>query len=210
MDFSKLQEAILDGSVKGVEESVNTAINEGIEPEVVLSEGLIKGMDEVGELFRNNEIYVPEVLISVRAMKAGLAIIKPLLAAKDFKPVGVVVIGTVKDDLHDIGKNLVAMMLEGAGFQIVDAGVNVDAETFIKLAKENNAKIICMSALLTTTMAYMKTVVEEVTAAGIRDQVKIMVGGAPLSQKFADEIGADAYTEDAASAAKRALELINA
>ena len=210
MDFSKLQEAILDGSVKKVEENVNAAISEGIEPEVILSEGLIKGMDEVGELFRNNEIYVPEVLVSVRAMKAGLAIIKPLLAAKDFKPVGVVVIGTVKDDLHDIGKNLVAMMLEGSGFQIVDAGVNVDAETFIRLAKENDAKIICMSALLTTTMSYMKTVVEEVTAAGIRDQVKIMVGGAPLSQKFADEIGADAYTEDAASAAKRALELIGA
>lgn len=210
MDFSKLQEAILDGSVKKVEENVNAAISEGIEPEVVLAEGLIKGMDEVGELFRNNEIYVPEVLVSVRAMKAGLAIIKPLLAAKDFKPVGVVVIGTVKDDLHDIGKNLVAMMLEGAGFQIVDAGVNVDAETFVRLAKENNAKIICMSALLTTTMSYMKTVVDEVVAAGIRDQVKIMVGGAPLSQKFADEIGADAYTEDAASAAKRALELIGA
>ena len=210
MDFSKLQEAILDGSVKKVEENVNAAISEGIEPEVVLSEGLIKGMDEVGELFRNNEIYVPEVLVSVRAMKAGLAIIKPLLAAKDFKPVGVVVIGTVKDDLHDIGKNLVAMMLEGAGFQIVDAGVNVDAETYVRLAKENNAKIICMSALLTTTMSYMKTVVDEVVAAGIRDQVKIMVGGAPLSQKFADEIGADAYTEDAASAAKRALELIGA
>ncbi|MBS7263260.1 MAG: corrinoid protein [Eubacteriales bacterium] len=209
MDFTELREAILDGSAKQVSAIVTSALEKGELPEKILSEGLIKGMDEVGELFSNNEIYVPEVLISVRAMKTGLEILKPQLALRDIKPVGVAVIGTVKDDLHDIGKNLVAMMLEGTGFEVIDAGVNVSAEQFLSLAKEHNAKIVCMSALLTTTMSYMKEVIEAFKADGYRDKVKIMVGGAPLSQKFADEIGADAYTSDAASAAKRALELLN-
>ncbi|MGI6571114.1 MAG: corrinoid protein [Caldicoprobacterales bacterium] len=196
------------GNAPKVKELVQAAIDEGVEPTDILNEALIVGMGEIGVLFKNNEVYVPEVLIAARAMKAGMTIIKPLLVEKDVKPAGTVVIGTVKGDLHDIGKNLVAMMMEGAGFQVIDLGIDVPPEKFLDAVKEHQAECVAMSALLTTTMPGMKDTIEAFKAAGLRDQVKIMVGGAPVTQNFSDEIGADGYAPDAASAAELAKELI--
>ena len=197
------------GNAPKVKDLVQAAIDEGVDPTDILNDALITGMGEIGVLFKNNEVYVPEVLIAARAMKAGLTLLKPLLVEKDVKPVGKVVIGTVKGDLHDIGKNLVSMMLEGAGFQVIDLGIDVPADKFVSAAKENHADCVAMSALLTTTMPAMKDTIEAFKAAGFRDQVKIMVGGAPVTQSFADEIGADGYAPDAASAAELAKELIS-
>ena len=174
--------------------------------EEILEEGLLSGMNIIGEKFKNNQVFVPEVLIAARAMNAGVEILKPHLVAEGVETKGTVVIGTVKGDLHDIGKNLVKMMLESKGLNVVDLGVDVDADTFVEKAKEVNAQIICCSALLTTTMSEMKSVVEKAKDAGIRDSVKIMVGGAPLSQDFCDSIGADAYTTDATSCSEVALD----
>ncbi|HHT66026.1 MAG: corrinoid protein [Caldicoprobacterales bacterium] len=197
------------GNAPKVKELVQAAIDQGVEPTDILNESLIVGMGEIGVLFKNNEVYVPEVLIAARAMKAGMAIIKPLLVEKDVKPIGKVVVGTVKGDLHDIGKNLVAMMLEGAGFHVVDLGIDVPPEKFLDAVKEEGIECVAMSALLTTTMPGMKDTIEAFKAAGLRDQVKIMVGGAPVTQNFADEIGADGYAPDAASAAELAKELVS-
>jgi 5-methyltetrahydrofolate--homocysteine methyltransferase len=197
------------GNAPKVKELVQAAIDEGVEPNDILNEALVVGMGEIGVLFKNNEVYVPEVLIAARAMKAGLGILKPLLVEKDVKPIGKVVVGTVKGDLHDIGKNLVAMMLEGAGFQVIDLGIDVSPEKFLEAAKDNQAECVAMSALLTTTMPGMKDTIEAFKAAGLRDQVKIMVGGAPVTQSFADEVGADGYAPDAASSADLAKELIS-
>ena len=197
------------GNAPKVKELVQAAVDEGVEPTEILNESLIVGMGEIGVLFKNNEVYVPEVLIAARAMKAGMAIIKPLLTEKEIKPIGKVVVGTVKGDLHDIGKNLVAMMLEGAGFQVVDLGIDVPPEKFLDAVKENQIECVAMSALLTTTMPGMKDTIEAFKAAGLRDHVKIMVGGAPVTQNFADEIGADGYAPDAASAADLAKELVS-
>ena len=208
-DFNAISEALKAGRAPIVKKLVEEALAEGIEPEEIVNKALIVGMGEVGGLFKNNEIYVPEVLIAARAMNAGLSILKPLLAAKDFKPVGTVAIGTIKGDLHDIGKNLVAMMLEGAGFSILDLGIDVSPEQFMEAVRDKGADIIAMSALLTTTMPGMKDTVEAVKAAGLRDKVKIMVGGAPVTQNFADEIGADGYAPDAASAADLAKAFLN-
>jgi 5-methyltetrahydrofolate--homocysteine methyltransferase len=176
-------------------------------PESIVNEGLIVGMDEVGRRFKANEFYVPEVLIAARAMHAGMDIVKPLLAESGVKPRGTVVIGTVQGDLHDIGKNLVAMMLEGGGWEVVDLQVDVAADTFVNSVNEQSPNVLAMSALLTTTMPGMKDTIDALSAAGVRDKVKVMIGGAPVTQAFADEIGADGYAPDAASAVDLANEL---
>ena len=189
------------GKAKNVKLLVQQAIDEGIPAQQILEEGLLAGMSVIGEKFKNNEVFVPEVLVAARAMNMGAALLKPLLAADGMKATGKVCIGTVKGDLHDIGKNLVKMMLEGKGLEVIDLGNDVAPETFIKTAQEQNCQVICCSALLTTTMGSMADVVKAAEAAGIRDQVKIMVGGAPVTEAFCRQIGADAYTADAASAA---------
>ncbi|MGI6562552.1 MAG: corrinoid protein [Clostridia bacterium] len=193
------------GRMKEVSALVKKALEEGIEAKDILEKGLIAGMDVVGEKFKNNEVYVPDVLIAARAMYAGLDLLRPVLASSGIKSAGTVVIGTCKGDLHDIGKNLVKMMMEGKGLKIIDLGVDVPAEEFVKAAIENDAQVIACSALLTTTMGEMKNVVDKVTEAGIRDKVTIMVGGAPVNENYCKSIGADIYRPDAASAAEAAL-----
>ena len=198
------------GKRKQVTQLVQQALDEGMAPQQILTEGLLPGMDRVGVKFRNNEVFVPEVLVAARAMSAGTEVLKPLLAEAGGVSKGTAVIGTVKGDLHDIGKNLVKMMIEGKGIEVIDLGVDVAPETFVQAATENNADIVCCSALLTTTMPVIGEVVEAFKAAGARDKVKIMVGGAPVTQEFCDSIGADCYTPDAASAAIRAAEILSA
>ncbi len=193
------------GRAPKVKELVAQALEEGIPAQEILEQGLLDGMSIVGEKFKNNEVFVPEVLIAARAMNMGTQILRPHLVEAGVEEKGTVVIGTVKGDLHDIGKNLVKMMMEGKGLKVVDLGVDVSAEQYVAAAKENNANIIACSALLTTTMNEMKAVVDLASQEGIRDQIKIMVGGAPITQHFCDSIGADAYTPDAASAADEAL-----
>ena len=193
------------GKAKDVKALVQQAIDEGIAPQKILEEGLISGMNVVGEKFKNNEVFVPEVLVAARAMNMGTNLLKPLLNAEGVKANGKVCIGTVKGDLHDIGKNLVKMMLEGKGMEVIDLGTDVSPETFVMTAKEQQCQIICCSALLTTTMGVMEDVVKAAEAAGIRDQVKIMIGGAPITEAYAKQIGADCYTPDAASAADAAV-----
>ena len=202
----EIGEALEKGKRKLVVEYVQKALDEGIAPQTILTEGLLPGMDRVGVKFRDNEIFVPEVLVAARAMNAGSELLKPLLAEAGAVSLGTAVIGTVHGDLHDIGKNLVKMMLEGKGLEVIDLGTDVSAETFVNTAKEQNCQINCCSALLTTTMSVMADVVKAAEAAGIRDQVKIMIGGAPVSEEFCKQIGADAYTTDAASAADKAVE----
>lgn len=191
------------GRAPKVKEKVQEALDQGISAKDILEEGLLSGMSVIGEKFKNNEVYVPEVLIAARAMNAGVALLKPYLVDAGVEAKGTVVIGTVKGDLHDIGKNLVKMMMEGKGLNVVDLGVDVSAEQFVSVAKENNADIIACSALLTTTMTEMKNVVDAVKAESL--DVKVMVGGAPVTQNFCDSIGANSYTPDAASAADAAL-----
>ena len=197
---------LVDGDAGSVTELVTQAIEEGIPAQQILNEGLLAGMDEVSTLFQEEELFIPDVLMSARAMSMGTALLKPLLAADGVKATGKVCIGTVQGDLHDIGKNLVKMMMEGKGLEVIDLGTDVSAETFVNTAKEQNCQIICCSALLTTTMSIMADVVKAAEAAGIRDQVKIMIGGAPVSDEYCKQIGADAYTPDAASAADKAVE----
>ena len=197
------------GKAKDVKALVQQAIDEGIPAKQILEEGLLSGMNVIGEKFKNNEIFVPEVLIAARAMNMGASLLKPLLAESGVKATGKACIGTVKGDLHDIGKNLVKMMMEGKGLEVIDLGTDVSPETFVKTAQEENCQIICCSALLTTTMGVMGEVVKAVTDAGLRDKVKIMIGGAPVTEAFCRQIGADAYTPDAASAADRAAAYCN-
>ena len=199
--------ALEKGKKKLVVQYVQQALEEGHSAQEILTEGLLPGMDRVGVKFRANEIFVPEVLVAARAMNAGAALLKPLLAEEGAESLGVMVLGTVKGDLHDIGKNLVKMMMEGKGLEVIDLGTDVAPEKYVEVAKEQGCQIIACSSLLTTTMGMMENVVKEAEAAGIRDQVKIMVGGAPVTQEFCDKIGADMYTTDAASAADAALEL---
>ncbi len=208
-DLEGMAISLIRGKREEVKAKVEEAIQEGVDPETILNSGLIPGMAVVGERFRRNLIYVPEVLISARAMKAGMAILEPLLTASGVQPIGKVVMGTVKGDLHDIGKNLVAMMLQGGGFEVIDLGTDVSAERFIAAINEHDARLYGMSALLTTTMPYMAKVVQAVKEAGL-DDVRAMVGGAPLSQRFADDIGADGYAPDAASAVELAMRLSTA
>jgi len=208
VDLNELKENVINGKADKVKELTQKALDEGQDIEKVLNEALIGGMDTVGEKFKRNEFYVPEMLISARAMKAGMAVLRPILADKGVKGLGKVVIGTAQGDLHDIGKNLVGMMLEGAGFEIINLGTDVPSEKFVEAVKENNAQLIGVSALLTTTMLSMKDVVKAVEKEGLKDKVKIMIGGAPVTQNYADEIGADGYAPDAASAVDRAKEIL--
>jgi len=206
--LDEITENLIKGKANEVRELVDKAIKDEEKPADILNNGLLKGMGIIGERFKKNEVYVPEVLIAARAMKAGMELLKPLLASAGVEPVGTVVMGTVKGDLHDIGKNLVCMMLEGAGFKVVDAGINVEPDKMVELAKENEANLIGASALLTTTMTNMKGVVDALKESGLTGKVRVMIGGAPVTQAFADEIGADGYAPDAASAADLAKELI--
>ena len=193
------------GKAKIVKTLVQQAIDEGIPAQTILEEGLLAGMNVIGEKFKNNEVFVPEVLVAARAMNMGATLLKPLLAADGVKANGKVCIGTVKGDLHDIGKNLVKMMLEGKGLEVIDLGTDVAPETFVNTAKEQGCQVICCSALLTTTMSVMGDVVKAAEAAGIRENVKIMIGGAPVTESFCNQIGADAFTPDATSAAEKAV-----
>ena len=197
------------GRINKVRELVEAAVNEGMVAEEILNKGLIEGMDVVGEAFKKCEIYIPEVLIAAKAMHAGLAVLEPILARSGVEPAGKVVIGTVKGDLHDIGKNLVAMMLKGAGFQIFDLGIDISPEKFVEAANEKGAQLIALSSLLTTSMPSMKTAVDILRKSDTQKKIKAIVGGAPVTQGFADEIGADGYAKDAATAVDKAKELIN-
>ena len=205
-----LQKALYKGDSKTVTALTQQALDEGIPPGTVLSDGLIKGMDIVGVDFRDGTLFVPEVLIAARAMKAAMEILRPLFVESGIEPIGRVLLGTVKGDLHDIGKKLVGMMLEGAGFEVHDLGVDVSPEQFITAIKEYEPDIVGMSALLTTTMAMMKVTIQALQDAGLRDQVKIMVGGAPLTENYANEIGADGFGADASMAVVKAKELLQA
>lgn len=204
MDFQELSIQVQKGRAKAVKELVQKAVDEGILAQEILEKGLLDGMTVVGEKFKNNELFVPEVMIAARAMSQGTAMLKPLLVQAGVEAVGRVCIGTVKGDLHDIGKNLVKMMMESKGLEVIDLGTDVAPETFVRTAIEKDCRIIACSALLTTTMNAMEDVVKQAEAAGIRDRVKIMIGGAPVSQSYCDRIGADAYTPDAATAAETA------
>ncbi|MDX1429933.1 MAG: corrinoid protein [Rhodothermales bacterium] len=210
--MTTLLKELYDATVEGDRETVRTrvaqAIEAGEEPGVILNQGLIAAMTEVGARFERSEFYVPEMLIAARAMQAGVAVLQPHLVAADVKKAGTVLAGTVKGDLHDIGKNLVAMMLEGGGFEIVDLGTDVPPERFVEAVREISPDLVAMSALLTTTMPGMKQTVEALRSAGVRDRVKIMVGGAPLTQRYADEIGADGYAADASKAVQLAKSLM--
>jgi 5-methyltetrahydrofolate--homocysteine methyltransferase len=206
--LQSIAENLMKGKANDVKALVEKALAEGTAPGKVLNEGLLAGMSVIGERFKKNEVYVPEVLIAARAMKAGMSILQPKLASAGVQPVGVAVIGTVKGDLHDIGKNLVGMMLEGAGFKVVDMGIDVPPEKFLAGARDNKAKVIGISALLTTTMTNMKAVVDLVKSSDLAGKVKVMIGGAPVTQAFCNEIGADGYAPDAASAADLAKKLL--
>ena len=207
MDLHEISVQLQAGKAKIVKGLVQQAIDEGVPAQEILEKGLLDGMNVIGEKFKNNEVFVPEVLIAARAMNQGVALLKPLLAEAGVKASGKVCIGTVQGDLHDIGKNLVKLMLEGKGLEVIDLGTDVAPETFVQTAIDQNCQIICCSALLTTTMGVMADVVKAAESAGIRDKVKIMIGGAPVNQAFCDQIGADVYTSDAASAAEAALAL---
>ncbi|MDX9864073.1 MAG: corrinoid protein [Anaerolineaceae bacterium] len=208
--LEELYEGVMDGDMELAQEKVQEALDAGIGPGRILNEGMIAAMAEVGQLFEEGEYFVPEMLIAARAMQGGMSILKPFLTEGDVKSPGKVVIGTVKGDLHDIGKNLVAMMLEGASFEIIDLGTDVSADKFVEAVKESGAEVVAMSALLTTTMPNMVTTIAALEEAGLRDKVKIMVGGAPLTQDYAEKIGADGYAADANQAVARARSLLDA
>ena len=208
--LTDISENLQKGKAKIVKQLVQQAVDEGIPVQQILDEGLLAGMSVIGEKFKNNEVFVPEVLVAARAMNMGAAVLKPLLADAGVEAVGKVCIGTVKGDLHDIGKNLVKMMMEGKGIEVIDLGTDVAPETYVQTAIDQGCQIICCSALLTTTMGTMEEVVHKMEDAGIRDKVKIMVGGAPVTQTFCDQIGADCYTPDAASAADAAVQMCRA
>ena len=210
LDNAKLREAVLGGDWKTAAAVTKAAIAEGVEPLAIVTGCLVPAMDEVGRRFECEEYFVPEMLLSARAMKASMAIVRPLLVATGAQPIGRVVIGTVKGDLHDIGKNLVASMLEGGGFEVIDLGADVAPERFIEAAASKNANLVALSALLTVTMTSMKTTIDAFQTAGLRDKVKIMVGGAPVTQQYADSIGADGYGESAGAAVALARKLVAA
>ena len=205
---AQISEHLQKGKAKDVKALVQQALDEGLSPKTILDEGLLSAMDVIGEKFKNNEIYVPEMLVAARAMGAGAEVLKPHLAEAGVKPIGKAALGTVKGDLHDIGKNLVRMMMEGKGIEVVDLGVDVPAERFVEAYEKEGVTIIACSALLTTTMGEMKNVVDLFTEKGYRDKVKIMVGGAPITDSYRESIGADCYTPDAASAADEAKRML--
>lgn len=208
--YELMHEDLYDGYAEEIEEEVHEALGRGIEPYEILTKGLVAGMDIVGIDFRDGILFVPEVLMAAKAMKAGMAILRPLLAETGAPKVGTMVIGTVKGDIHDIGKNLVGMMMEGAGFEVIDIGINNSVEDYFAAIKEHNPEILGMSALLTTTMPYMRVVINALKEEGIRDKITVLVGGAPLNEAFAEDIEADAYCRDAAVAvdtAKKFMEI---
>jgi corrinoid protein of di/trimethylamine methyltransferase len=205
MILQEISSYLQDGNEPEVKKLVQQALDEGIDPKTILEEGLLQGINVIGEQFKNNTVYIPEVIIAARAMNAGVGVLKPYLVASGVEPKGTIVIGTVKGDLHDIGKNIVKMMLEAKGFTVHDLGVDVSSETFAEAVIKNHADIVCCSALLTVTMNEIKNVIHALEEKGLRSQVKLMIGGAPVTQKFCDTIGADCYTPDAASAADAAL-----
>lgn len=208
--IQEIYTGVIEGNSTLVKEKVQEALSAGIDAQTILNQGLIPAMAEVGRLFEEGEYFVPEMLIAARAMQGGMSLLKPLLKEADVKAAGRVVIGTVKGDLHDIGKNLVAMMLEGAGFEIIDLGNDVPPEKFVEAARLYQADIVAMSALLTTTMVNMKSTIEAIEAAGLRRKVKILIGGAPVTESYAHQIGADGYGEDASRAVQAAKALVAA
>lgn len=203
-----IYESVIEGQQKRISAEVQAALDEGLDPEMILTEGMVAAMAEVGRLFEEGEYFVPEMLIAARAMQAGLSLLKPYLAEANVQSAGTIAIGTVKGDLHDIGKNLVAMMLEGAAFEIIDLGTDVSAETFVEAVKDNDIQILALSALLTTSMANMKVTINALEEAGLRSKVKVMIGGAPINTTYAREIGADGYSADASQAVALAKQLI--
>ena len=203
--LNEIREWLQKGRAPKVKAAVTKALEEGIPASEILENGLLAGMDIIGQKFKNNEVFVPEVLVAARAMNRGVEILRPYLVEDGVETKGTVILGTVKGDMHDIGKNLVRMMMEGKGLEVIDIGVDVPTESFLDAAREHNAKLICCSALLTTTMGEMKNVVDAVKASEMNGKVKIMIGGAPITQTFCEQIGADCYTPDAASAAEAAL-----
>jgi corrinoid protein of di/trimethylamine methyltransferase len=209
-DLKQLYDSVVSGDAKATQALTKQALADGVDPLKLVNEYMVPAMDEVGRRFEANEYFVPELLISARAMKAALELIRPLLTARGDQPLGRVAIGTVKGDLHDIGKNLVGSLLEGGGFEVIDLGVNVTPEKFIATINEKKANIIAMSALLTTTMPSMKTTIDALKQAGVREKVKVLIGGAPITQKYADEIGADGYSENAVGAVALAKKAVTA
>ena len=207
-DLNLIAESLMAGKADEVKNLTQAAVDEGVSIKEILEQGLISGMNVIGKKFKANEVYVPEVLIAARAMHAGMGVLEPLLAEAGIEPVGKIAVGTVKGDLHDIGKNLVVMMLKGAGFEVVDLGIDVPADKFVEAVKEQKVQVLAMSALLTTTMPAMKEGIDALNAAGARADVKVMIGGAPVTQNYADEITADGYAPDAASAVDTAKELL--
>ena len=207
-DLKQLHDAVLQGDAKTAKTVTEQALATGVDPLALVQDYMMPAMAEVGRRFESNEYFVPELLISARAMKAALELIRPLLVASGTEPVGRVALGTVRGDLHDIGKNLVGAMLEGGGYEVIDLGVNVTPEQFVAAVKEKNANIVAMSALLTTTMPAMKTTIDALQQAGVRQQVKVLIGGAPITRKYAEEIGADGYSESAAGAVAAAKALV--
>ena len=208
MEFTELRSAIIEGNAKAAEELTQAALSQKVNPLVIVNEGLVPAMGVVGEKFKNEEYYMPDMLVSARAMKTAMALLKPLLSEIPDATLGRVVIGTVKGDLHDIGKNLVAMMLEGAGFEVIDLGIDVAPETFVNTSKEQKPQLICLSALLTTTMPMIGTTIQALKDAEVRDQVKVLIGGAPVTDSYASQAGADGYAPEAASAVDRAKEVL--
>ena len=204
-----IYDSILEGDMIAAPEHVQAALDFGVVPDVILNESMIIAMSEVGRLFEEGDFFVPEMLVSARSMKAGLAVLKPYLVDAGVEPIGTVIIGTVQGDLHDIGKNLVAMMLEGVGFAVVDLGVNVKADKYVAAVNEHNTQIVALSALLTTTMPKMKTTIDALKDSGIDERIKIMVGGAPVTAEYAKSIGADGYAADASQAAALAKSFVN-
>jgi 5-methyltetrahydrofolate--homocysteine methyltransferase len=207
--IEKIADEVQKGNSESVEALVNKALFQEIHADTIMDDGLVKGMNVVSEKFKNNECFIPEVLVSAKAMTVGLGILKPLLAEKNVKPLGKVVIGTIQGDLHDIGKNIISMLLQGAGFEIIDLGADVHVDRFVESAKDENADLVGMSALLTTTMINMKTVIEGLKEAGIRESIKVIIGGAPVTQAYADQIGADGYAADAATGVDVAKKLLD-
>ena len=209
-ELKSLQEAVISGDAKAARGITEQALRDGVDPLQLVNDFMVPAMDEVGRRFECNEYFVPELLLAARAMKSALELVRPLLVARGTEPVARVVIGTVKVDLHDIGKNLVAAMFEGGGFEVIDLGVNVSPEKFIATIQEKKANIVAMSALLTTTMPAMKTTIDALKQAGVREQVKVLIGGAPITQKYADEIGADGFSDNAVGAvalAKKSIQI---
>lgn len=207
--LNEISQMVITGQIRTIKAKVQQALDEGIGAQEILDGGLLPGINEIGEKFARNEVFVPNVLLAAKVMNMGVEVIQPLLAAGESTKVGTAVVGTVKGDLHDIGKNLVASMFEGCGFKVINLGIDVSSEKFVKAVEEHNADILCLSALLTTTMNYMRNVVTELSKAGLRDKVKVMVGGAPVNAAFAAQIGADLYTSNANAAVTGAKQLLN-